>query len=907
MTTVLPDLTIAGLDTRRLNIIRRRWHILDQHLSPYFSPDKPWFVTLRSLGRQHQVHLILVTLEHAVHNADQHGNPSAQQVTPWYERVGAPLARELDFQRDAEQKLISICRGRGWFDLPGTKPRASSHPELMKIVPKVRSILKAYSTIEERAEQLYAQQLCRTKAIAQKVAEELGDRHITRHAIGMLLHLLGMFSTYDAIGLLSLTHDMAADELLLLEDQAAYIKAITPNVAEVLGELRADIIALYDGLRSVHPELWQPHLFNEPLHSNARSYYCKRLYPRLRRRIIAAIAKYRSCDEATAAQLFDCFVERGLAGMAEMRAGLDRAAAQDALERQRLLTALTFITIGMASWAQQECERLVLHLLAAARAVGLPNSLKPLIDQFPSSPLRIRWGRRFWFGLPSIMQRKQRHRCASRIRGSRGRTAKPQTNQQPKPPSREDKLVEIFAELAQLDAQDARNRVRNFLTYGVLGLLPRGQWRWVLDPQFMSWLYLIKLGHLDGAVMWSEVLQAASDYTQLLGVPRPSAQVLRAIFNSLPKPSYWHGGKGRSVHGMHQRATLNVKDRPQLHRVWFVLPITIRLSLGNTKQRVYFLLLIVDEASGLPVGGWLSETAPGLREVRLALYQAIWHPGIIDWPLHGIPKTVRIPAELLRSEIGHLEERATHALEQISKPDEEEPTDKMAADEQRFSLLGKQTHIRYVFKERNTPLGKVLRWLAEGNIEAARALTLPRPLLSSGLHELDRAARFLLTNIEIVDKISLEGKPSIRALRDKLRKQGATVIAKALDRANPSLDIALTALLAWLEEQCFPDHRIAPVPDEIARYTVGMAGWNTLAAGWLLPAHDQVVVDGEGLTWQLHRYRTAPGQLESGTRVIVHAFPFTFSRRSVSDQQLGVFGEIDAEGAQRLIYLDCVA
>src|SRR5581483_1932776 len=129
-------------------------------------------------------------------------------------------------------------------------------------------------------------------------------------------------------------------------------------------------------------------------------------------------------------------------------------------------------------------------------------------------------------------------------------------------------LITKFADLAQLDEQDARNRVRNFLTYGVMGLLPRKQWLWVFDPRLISWLQLIKIGHLEGTIAWSTVLHVAGEYARLLGIPRPSAQVMRAVFNSIAKPSYWHGGKGRAVDGIRQRATLKVSGRPRLHYAW---------------------------------------------------------------------------------------------------------------------------------------------------------------------------------------------------------------------------------------------------------------------------------------------------------------------------------------------------
>jgi hypothetical protein len=58
-------------------------------------------------------------------------------------------------------------------------------------------------------------------------------------------------------------------------------------------------------------------------------------------------------------------------------------------------------------------------------------------------------------------------------------------------------------------------------------------------------------------------------------------------------------------------------------------------------------LLVVDTATERPVGYWLSTTAPTSREVGLVLYQAIWHPGALTWPLRGVPDCIQVPEMLV--------------------------------------------------------------------------------------------------------------------------------------------------------------------------------------------------------------------------------------------------------------------
>src|SRR3954447_22183513 len=117
-----PDLDVAGLDNRRLRIIAQRWHMLDRHLSPWFSPDTPWFAALRNLERERQIPLILSVLEQAITTKQQYrGSSTSQQSENWQHEVLVPLARDLRLFGDSARALISICLNCGWFDSPHKK------------------------------------------------------------------------------------------------------------------------------------------------------------------------------------------------------------------------------------------------------------------------------------------------------------------------------------------------------------------------------------------------------------------------------------------------------------------------------------------------------------------------------------------------------------------------------------------------------------------------------------------------------------------------------------------------------------------------------------------------------------------------------------------------------------------
>jgi hypothetical protein len=373
-----------------------------------------------------------------------------------------------------------------------------------------------------------------------------------------------------------------------------------------------------------------------------------------------------------------------------------------------------------------------------------------------------------------------------------------------------DRLVERFAELALLDETDARVRLRNFLTYGLIGLLQRWRWDDVIDARIMSWLRLIKLGRLDGTVDWARLYQQVEQYARLLDIPIPAPQIIRALFNSIPKPRYWHAGKGFAVDGIRQRATLILFGRPRFHAVWLVITFPLVLKLSPGKPQRYYMILIIDEGSELPMGGWLSADPPISREVSLALYQAIWHPGLIEWPLHGIPEVIRISKDLV----------------------------------------------------------------------------------SDGIEDLQRASEYLMAQLDIVDKISLEGRAKIRQMRDGLKKTAAKLLKPHDELATIPIGVALQALLQWLIPQYFPNHRVADVPLFIRRCNVAMAGHDTPAAGWLLPTTGTVDLVTSGIVLSHgERYRSRVLTAAPGQQLMRREFPVFYPKLNTDDLDMGIFVE----------------
>jgi hypothetical protein len=126
---------------------------------------------------------------------------------------------------------------------------------------------------------------------------------------------------------------------------------------------------------------------------------------------------------------------------------------------------------------------------------------------------------------------------------------------------------------------------------------------------------------------------------------------------------------------------------PWLHRVWRLFHIPLNLPIAassfSAASETSHLLLVVDLGSQLPPGLWVSAHPPGIPEVGLALFQSIWHPGALDWPLRGAPEVLQVPASLLTPE----NETLTHAAEWLHMKVQVVPDVKQATTLKKLPIL----------------------------------------------------------------------------------------------------------------------------------------------------------------------------------------------------------------------------
>jgi hypothetical protein len=477
----------------------------------------------------------------------------------------------------------------------------------------------------------------------------------------------------------------------------------------------------------------------------------------------------------------------------DWRRGVATNQTRETWEQQRLQQRIERHLNVLDAEDRQSIETTLQHLVASTKETGVPLPLAMLIDDYPSSRRRRRLGRRFWFGLASILHRRESRRQRRR-RQYRSRFSQhmQQTNQETSPDA--DRLVAAFARLADLDVRDARALIRDFITYGLFGLLPRTVRVRAIYQPLVSWLALIKWGRLPGSVPWLQVVEQLNSYREQLGLPGSfSPQLTRSIFNGISKPAYWHGGQGDAVAQVRQRATVTADEIPRLHKTWLLAPVQMPLAVGDGDPQLWHGLLVFDRESQLPMGVCFSKHQPGMREVQLALYDAIWHAGDFGWPLHGIPETIQVP----------------------------------------------------------------------------------QGLAANGLHDLEQAAAFLLADIDTQYKKPWLGLKTVKQVMDDVRKRGGGTINRILGgHDNVQAGQIMQVILSWLKRTSFPGHNPARVPESLRKHRVAMPGYDTPAAGWLLPVTDEVETVKGGVWYQGARYTSPWFQSVPGQRYSCRTYPF---------------------------------
>ncbi len=736
-----------------------------------------------------------------------------------------PLAQPLHLL----DKVFRTCFEQGHFDHPDSdQPDQFVRPAWNTLIACLRSHIDPTLSEDKQVQCLLSEGIGRDRSTAYAIANGV------RQAIPLLAqrtHLVVQGAlTYGPVGTLVQSSYDCTDLLLMLQRHGQHIARMAHDTERdadaIIATLRADLIALYRVLSGVpggnrKRSLWLENLLHMPPTDQLRNVYRQQITPKIWESVIAKLMQQRACAEEETATLFDAFVTGGIPGLIDWRCSVSADTTQHTLTVERIHQAIELHLAALQPNLRQLIAHRALCLYRACQETGIHLPIVRLLNDYPSSRYRRQVGRRFSFGAGALAQRRASNRRKKRYLHIRRR---PPTEKQKKLASKraaaraaqqqaEDHLVEAFSRLADLSPVDkhreGRTFVRQLIYTGGIGLLPKAQWGELLDERVTRALAFFKLSRPFGVIGWPDTLQRVREYSRSLGLPAPSSQLAKAVSNAEPKPTRWHGGDGPAVRQVRQRKTLML-DAPRLHETWLVMPVKKRLHLsivdaaGRQVSDTCRALLVFDTAIERPVGYWLSTTAPNSREVGLLLYQAIWHPGALTWPLRGVPDCIQIPEMLVSDGIGDVERAAVWMHSN---------TETITRRQMDYALRTKLPYAAKLLDTLAEQAPDYVRWKT-----GREAVTLQQAMdaLRTWLH---------------IDKIT---------------------------RTDPHAQ-------AYPVADCFPNHNAPDVPASIADYGVALPGHHLPAAGWLLPVAEHTAttvrdaVEYRSMTYTDAGFRSEPG------------------------------------------------
>ncbi|HEX6291730.1 MAG TPA: hypothetical protein VFZ66_21270 [Herpetosiphonaceae bacterium] len=576
------------------------------------------------------------------------------------------------------------------------------------------------------------------------------------------------------------------------------------------------LIALHRALHQIDPELWKEHLLHEHPLSPARERYQTKIRSQQRAAIIQALSRWRMCEAEEAEELFNHFVQGGLYELIDWRCTAPSHTTQATIYEQRIRRAIEEHLGALKPAAQHVIVTMLEHLAVAIEEARIPFPLTRLLREQPSSPFRIRFGRRLWFGVPAIVRRRQQRKMKQRRRLREAKIQRRATSYI-FPKEQVDHLVLSFAARADIDTKTARYYLRNLITYGSIGMLPISEWASAIDERIAEFLRFAKLSRPDGTLNWELLLSQLQVYAVACGIKHAkiSRHIAIVLDNNTPKPRRWHGGTGPNVATVRQRATLVLSTVPQLHKTWALHIAELKLPLRDIQgyhiSNTCSAVVVLDSSSDLPVGCWVSRNSPQAAELGLALYEAIWHAGAIA----GLPEWV------MRDE-----------LEQVVE---------------------------------------LNNWLLHGSPEQ---ILLPDTVVKvvADCSDLQHASNYLMAEIGTFHPRPQSKYPII----EDIEYETGAYILELWRSKSVTIGQAQQGLLTWLRTRYFPQHRVVPIPKALRDRGFALPAHRSPAAGWLLPPTKHVKTIRNGVIDGAVLYRSPSFLVEPGLSLQARTFPYLY-------------------------------
>jgi hypothetical protein len=473
-------------------------------------------------------------------------------------------------------------------------------------------------------------------------------------AIDMVLQVMYSYAKQAEVGLLESSGYGPTSALIELEWRIDRQTASCDKVIDK-AQLRRDITAIYNAFSTVCPENWNENLLRAPAGSGPRRVHRRRISSEDEGRLVDFLIHSYRYEQTESANVISVMLNAGLEALIDIRSGSSTVEAGIVSQRNRLRKLIDSLYEPLADeqrlYIMQHLDWLQESFAECQIGVSLPR----IVAEQPLSPFRRRLKRRLptGFGVIQYLRRKPKREQAPIVNGMHVEIWNQQLDRQEHPLDTAARLLQAYARRANLNEQIAASRLYDIWTYGAVGFIPRTEWLTLVDARLLALLKLYKFGRIEGRLVLGYALCVMNSYAQMLGQPAISVHLARALLALLTKPGRWNSGESEKLAAVRKRAGIVLPGVPWLHRVWriIVLPVPLRIAESYySPAGECWLIVVIDLGSQFPVGCWVCAHKPKARDAKLALFQAIWHPGAIDWPLRGIPEVIQVPASVVGSD-----------------------------------------------------------------------------------------------------------------------------------------------------------------------------------------------------------------------------------------------------------------
>jgi hypothetical protein len=171
-------------------------------------------------------------------------------------------------------------------------------------------------------------------------------------------------------------------------------------------------------------------------------------------------------------------------------------------------------------------------------------------------------------------------------------------------------------------------------------------------------------------------------------------------------------------------------------------------------------------------------------------------------------------------------------------------------------------------------------------------------VLATDIEHVECAANYLLTQVDVLAEKHTHKYRRSRIVKELLN-DGVEYVLNQVHPTHRTCEQVYIALHHWLRTSCFPNHDVAPVPSAIEGVNVALPGYNSPAAGWLLPvAKEKATTVRNGVMCRGLHYTSAVFESLPGAELSYREFPYFYP-----DKASGIFIEWNREGQRSVEYV----